>query len=169
MAKKRDFSQVAPHYKKQLADSFYQYCCQGLDFAQISHEMAIPEEYLLKWARDDRKKEFGRAYEAGRTACEAYHSKLLDEMIHGKATQAALQTQFKRLQTLFPERWNVATKQEVKLEDPYSSLSEEELNKRIGSLLKKESLEKRRTIIRHLKVVNTRPGQDDQGTEDQGS
>ena len=169
MAKKRDFSQVAPKYKKQLADAFYQHCCAGLDFAQISHEMGIPEDYLLKWAKDDRKKEFGRAYEAGRTACEAYHAKFLDEMIRGKATQAALQTQFKRLQTLFPERWNVATKQDVKIEDPYNALSDDELNKRIGTLLKKESVEKKRVIIRHLKLVNAGTGEDEPGREDQDS
>lgn len=166
MAKKRDFNKVAIPYNKKLCDQFYDLCCKGLDFAQISHEMQIPEETLLKWAKDDRKKEFGRAFDAGKTACEAYHSKLLDEMILGKATQAALQTQFKRLQTLFPERWNVATKSEVKVEDPYSQLSEQELNQRIMGLLKKDSVEQKRAIVRTLKVVN-RSGEDEPGTEDQ--
>lgn len=150
----------------QFADVFYQYCCAGLDFAQISHEMGIPEHCLLEWSTDESKKEFSRACEAGRTACEAYHAKLLDEMIQGKATTAALQAQFKRLQTLFPDRWNVSTKQDVRIEDPYSTLSDDELNQRIGALLTKESIEKKRDIIRHLDLANNRSGEDDPGRED---
>lgn len=163
MAKKRDFGQVGHKYSKQRANEFYELCLQGLDLAQCAHQMQVTEEVIMKWAKDDRKKEFGRAYDAGKTACEAYHSKLLDDMILGKATQAALQTQFKRLQTLFPDRWNVATKSEVKIEDPYAEMTDKELDLRLSSLIKK-----RQEAGIRLEVVD-KPREDVKGREDKGS
>lgn len=141
MAKKRDFSKFGSNYKKAYADKFYELCCQGFSLAQIAHAMELEEQVLIKWSEDPKKKEFGRAYRAGKTACEAYHAELLDQMIKGKSTQVALQTQLKRLQTLFPDTWNIATKTDVVVEDKTKALSDEQLMNRIEFLKKKLKLD----------------------------
>lgn len=127
----RDFSKFGSNYKKSYANKFYDLCCKGLSLAQIAHEMQLEEQVLVKWSDDPKKKEFGRAFRAGKTACEAYHVSLLDEMIKGGSTQAALQTQLKRLQTLFPDTWNVATKQAIEVEDKTKTMSDDQLLARI--------------------------------------
>ena len=141
MSKDRDFSKFGANYKKSFAKTFYDFCCQGYCLAQIAHAMQVEEQVLVKWSDDPKKKEFGRAYRAGKTACEAFHAELLDQMIKGKATQVALQTQLKRLQTLFPDTWNIASKTDVVVEDKTKSLSDDQLLGRIEYLKKKLKLE----------------------------
>lgn len=102
-------------YTKDVPGKFYDFCCKGYSPARIAFMLGTTRKQLLSWYNDPQKYDFIAAWDRGKEAYQAYHEKLLDEMITGErsATAPAIAAQQYRLRTQFKEDWS--DKQETKL------------------------------------------------------
>ena len=146
-------------YKAAYAQEYFNHCANGLSFAEIATAMGIPEEQLIAWSQDvKRKQEFVRAFKTGRTVCQAYHVKLLKTMTAEGATNHQLAAQRFILQTLFPDDWNLPTKHSHKVEEKVEILSESDLDSKLGALLTRASSKR---ILDKLNLETPSTGSDE--------
>ena len=107
----------ASKYKKGMAQDFLNKCSMGMSLPEIAASWGVLEKTMGEWRDNPKHKEFARAFEHGRTACHAYHTDKLKQLIADGAAGPAINGQITILKSLFPETWNIATKQEVKKEE----------------------------------------------------
>lgn len=92
-------------YSKDLGTIFFSLCQKGLTLTQIAEEMGADKQLLIKWSKDPLKYDWLNAWIRGRQACQAYHERLLDEMIkNGREYDAASkQLQKMRMERMFDD------------------------------------------------------------------
>lgn len=133
----RDFDVWSNKYEKEYDSAFYELAARGWTPIQIAVQLQVDKEALLSWATDPKKKSFGRAFKAGREACQAFHEGLYQQMAQGivKCSSAELAAQANILKTLFSDDWNPVERREVEVTNTVEKLSEEELNRQLMKLL----------------------------------
>mgnify|MGYP001590750540 CR=1 FL=1 len=109
----------------------------GMSPTEVAAELGISRRIIYYWAKDTAKEEFVEAFERGMTAYQAYHEKLLRNLITGKVKGSApiqLQSNARR----FRSDWGETVKNEVKVTNAAEGMSKEELDKQVISLLQKK-------------------------------
>jgi hypothetical protein len=119
----------ASKYKKEMAQDFLDKCSMGMSLPEIAASWGVLEKTMGEWRDNPKHKEFARAFEHGRTACHAYHTAKLKQLIADGAAGPAINGQITILKSLFPETWNIATRQEVKKEE--KAQDPEKINKEL--------------------------------------
>ena len=136
--RKRDFNKWGTAYKTKYDNLMYDLACQGKTLTQIAQILEVDVDALRKWADDDRKKSFQRAYKAAQQAFQAYHEELYQMMrereIKG-VTAAEIQAQRDFLKTMCAEDWSKPEKRELEVTQKTDEMSETELNARLERLL----------------------------------
>lgn len=136
--KKRDFNKWGTAYKTKYDNLMYDLACQGKTLTQIAQILEVDIDALRKWADDDRKKSFQRAYKASQQAFQAYHEELYQAMrereIKG-VTAAEIQAQRDFLKTMCAEDWSKPEKKELEVTNKSDTMSDSELNARLERLL----------------------------------
>lgn len=137
-SKKRNFNKRHRSYSTKLDNEFFELASQGKSLTEIAYILEIPKKVLLTWSEDNRKGSFGKAFQAGKEACQAYHERLLSDMVTGvmeKVSAKQIDAQQFRLKTLFAEDWAPIEKKEVNVIDESKKMTDQELNERLGALL----------------------------------
>lgn len=131
----------ADSYSKNYAKQFYELSCQGYFPSEIGPKLGVLTKYLQKWSSDPRKPEFIKAWENGREACRAFHSRKYQEMIGQDKTRAFdLEGQKYILKTRFADEWQEKKEHKIDINDT-TQLTDEQLNKRLEAYLHRQTLQ----------------------------
>lgn len=130
---------------KSVATDFLDLCKKGLSLVQISDTLGIPKDTMERWSRDKaRHKEFSKAFEQGKTAWQAYHETLLQDMISGKSgkkyASAEISAQQFVLKTQFKSEWTEKTDQKIEI-NHVNTLTDEQLEQQILSLMNRQQIQ----------------------------
>lgn len=129
---------------KSISNDFLELCRNGLSLVQISDKLGVPKETMERWSRDKvRHKDFAKAFELGKTAWQAYHETLLQDMISGKSgrkyASAEISAQQFVLKTQFKSEWTEKTDQKIEI-NHINSLTNDQLEQQIMNLMGKTSI-----------------------------
>jgi hypothetical protein len=130
---------------KTLAPEFIELCKQGLSLVQIADKLNIGKDTLERWSRDKvRHKDFSKAFEQGKTAWQAYHETLLQDMISGKSgkkyASAEISAQQFVLKTQFKSEWTEKTDTKIEV-NHINQLTNDQLEQQILMLLGKTNIQ----------------------------
>jgi hypothetical protein len=140
----RPKSNTSKNASKTISGEFLGLCRKGLSLVQISDTLGIPKETMEKWSRDKvRHKEFSKAFEQGKTAWQAYHETLLQDMISGKSgkkyASAEISAQQFVLKTQFKSEWQEKTDTKIEV-NHINQLTDDQLEQQILMLLNKQQI-----------------------------
>lgn len=138
-SKKRNFKARHRGYSPKLDNEFFELAEQGKFLSEIAYILQIPKETLQAWSLDTKKKaSFVKAFNASKEACEAFHERLLHDMVQGripKVSAKQIDAQQFILKTRFAEEWAPVEKKELNIHDDSSRLSDDELKLKLANLL----------------------------------
>lgn len=129
---------------KSVSIDFLELCRKGLSLVQISDTLGVPKETMERWSRDKiRHKEFSKAFDLGKTAWQAYHETLLQDMISGKSgkkyASAEISAQQFVLKTQFKSEWTEKTDQKIEV-NHINQLTNDQLEQQILNLIGKPQI-----------------------------
>lgn len=140
---------------KAVAPRFLALCKEGLSLTQISAKLEVPRETFERWYRERKHNtEFAKAFEQGKTAWQAYHETLLQEMISGSRHSSAAEISAQQfvLRTQFRSEWT--DKQDAKVEVSHvTKLTDNQLEEQILNLLNKNQVKSYISSKEDLKLV----------------
>jgi hypothetical protein len=118
----------------------------GKSTVQAAAEMGISKDSLYSWAKDPNKPEFMEAYRIARTCYEAYHEDVLQKIAKGVIKgQAAAQIYMMKCRfrdDKFGDSWKDSIDQKIELKNELKSLSNEEIDETIKTLLTQRNMNK---------------------------
>ena len=115
---------------------------EGKSMVQIAAIFGVDKTTMRDWAKDIKKPEFMEAYRLGRTCSEAYWEEVGQRGAKGLAQRFNAPAWCKIMGTRFKDDWAEVSTQKIELKNEFKSMSNEEIDDTIKTLLAQRNLNK---------------------------
>lgn len=133
-------SKIRKHlkYNKNVhPKEYFDYCKRGYTLDMIAVAMGAITEDLIKWSKNTRMLEWQHVWQRGKEAAKAFHEAKLMEMSETGASQSAINSRLKLLETSFGKNWEKGdwdkTKESTVKVSYVETLDDNQLTKQIAA------------------------------------
>lgn len=129
-------------YRDTMPAEIIKLMSEGKSRVQVASAWGICKDTLGLWANDPNKPEFVLAYKIAKTACEAYHEEVGQKGAKGLYPKFNYPAWAKGMGARFKDDWAETSTQKIELKNELKSMSNEEIDQTIKTLLAQRSLNK---------------------------